>query len=113
MRKRRIATKTRVAAKTFLAGNAGAAETCLAISRGIYHDSTFLSDEDRRLLKAVGSETDDLPVGKLRDNWHPQFLPAKLEQLARYEATIEEDVKGLCERLLKAMKSSAVEAEEQ
>jgi hypothetical protein len=93
MRKRRIEAKTRIAVKAFLAGNAGAAETCLAISRGTYHDSTLLSEEDKTLLKAVGSETDDLPVGKLRDNWHPHFLPAKLEQLARYEATIEEDVK--------------------
>jgi hypothetical protein len=93
MRKRRIEAKTRIAVKAFLAGNAGAAETCLAISRGTYHDSTLLSEEDKTLLKAVGSETDDLPVGKLRDNWHPHFLPAKLEHFARYEAPIEEDVK--------------------
>ena len=98
--------------KAFLAGNAGAAETCLAISRGTYHDSTLLSEEDIKLLKAVGSETDDLPVGKLRDNWHPHFLPAKLEHFARYEATIEEDVKNLWQRLLDAMKARKVEAEQ-
>jgi hypothetical protein len=112
MRKRRIEAKTRIAVKAFLVGDAGAAETCLAISRGTYHASTLLSEEDKKLLKAVGSETDDLPVGKLRDNWHPHFLPAKLEQLARYEATIEEDVKNLCKRLLDAMKARKVEAEQ-
>jgi hypothetical protein len=60
----------------------------------------------------MGSETDDLPVGKLRDNWHPHFLPAKLEHFARYEATIEEDVKNLYMRLLDAMKARKVEAEQ-
>jgi hypothetical protein len=40
------------------------------------------------------------------------FLPAKLEQLARYEVTIEEDVKHLCMRLLDAMKARKVEAEQ-
>jgi hypothetical protein len=85
MRKRRVEAKTRIAVKAFLAGNAGAAETCLAISHGTYHDSTLLSEEDIKLLKAVGSETDDLPVGKLQDN--------------------------LCMRLLDAMKARKAEAE--
>jgi hypothetical protein len=85
MRKRRIETKTRIAVKAFLASDAGSAETRLAISRGTCHDSTLLSEEDKKLLKAVGSETDDLPVGKLQDN--------------------------LCMRLLDAMKARKAEAE--
>jgi hypothetical protein len=77
MRKRRIEAKTRIAVRAFLAGNAGAAETRLAISRGTYHASTLLSEEYKNCSKAVGSETEDLPVGKLRDNWHPHFLPSE------------------------------------
>ena len=55
MRKRRIEAKTRIAVKVFLAGNAGAAETCLAISRGTYHDSTLLSEEAKNYSKPWGA----------------------------------------------------------
>jgi hypothetical protein len=113
VRRRGIEAEMLMAAEAFLSGNAGAAETCLAISRGTLYDSPLLSEEDRMLFKVVSSEADDLPVGKLRDNWHPQFLPAKLDELARIEATIEDEVKNLCERLVNTMQMRVVEAEEQ
>ena len=113
MRRRRAEARTRVAIKAFLAGKVGAAETCLAISPARYWDPTFLSEDDKKLITVVTSETDHLPVGKLRDNWHPDFLPAKLQELTRYEVTIEKDVRDLCERLLEAMTLKAVRTKEQ
>jgi hypothetical protein len=41
----------------------------------------------------------------LEDNWHPDFLPAKLEQLERYEAAVSSDVKDACRRLVVALEA--------
>jgi hypothetical protein len=105
LRKRRIDAKARVIARSFLAGELKASETCLLLLRHSYWYAELFSEEDKLLLKAINSETDNLPVGKLRENWHPDFLPAKLEALAKYDAAIEMKVKALCERFLATMES--------
>ena len=100
MRKRRIEAKVRVIARTLLAGESQPSETCSLLLPYAYWNPELFTEEDKALLRAVNSETDDLPMGKLRENWHPDFLPAKLDQLAKYDAAIGSDVRGLCERLL-------------
>jgi hypothetical protein len=71
-------------AESFLAARMTAIEMCHAFS--VISPLDLLSPEDRNLFVGVASETDDLPVGALQQNWHPDFLKAKLKTLADYEA---------------------------
>ena len=114
MRKRRIYSKVRSIARAFLAGDSEPSEACLLLSPYAFWNPELFSDEDKKLLTVVNSETDDLPIGRLRENWHPDFLPAKLESLAKYDALIKSDVRNLCERLLvtAAWHKSTQEADE-
>ena len=105
------ASKALTAARAFLSGQIGAIEACWALSSFAYDTDCPVSQVDRNLFIAIQSETDDLPVGNLKDNWHPDFLPAKLEQLAKYEAAISNDVRGACQRLIAAMETTVTEAE--
>jgi hypothetical protein len=109
VRKRRIDAKARGIARNFLAGKIQASETCLLLSPYTYWNTELFSDDDKLLIKAVGSETDNLPVGTLAENWHPDFLPAKLAQLAKYDSAIGKNVKELCERLIGTTKSRKLE----
>jgi hypothetical protein len=48
------------------------------------------SDPDFRTFIAIDSETDDLPVGPIRQHWSPDSLAKKDEGIARYEALYRE-----------------------
>jgi len=92
-------------AKAFVNGEVGAVETCWALCGFIHGRKGVCDKSDVDLIVAVQSETDALPVGSLKDNWHPDFLPAKLEQLERYEAAVSSDVKDACRRLVVALEA--------
>jgi hypothetical protein len=68
------------------------------------------SREDANLFIGIQSETDALPVGSLKDNWHTDFLPAKLEELNKYELVVSEGVKSACRRLLATLEAAGVES---
>ena len=113
MRQRRINAKLRVTAQAFIAGEFGAAETCHFFCPFVYQNQELWSEKEATFIKAVCSETDTLPVGRLKDDWHPDFVGPKLEQLHRFEAAIASDVRKLCEALLDKFKKQDVEAENQ
>jgi hypothetical protein len=92
-------------AKAVLSDEIGAIEACWVLSSFALTHEALLSKGDRNLFVGVQSETDALPVGSLKDNWHPDFLPAKLEQLERYEAAVSSDVKDACRRLVVALEA--------
>lgn len=48
---------------------------------------------------AVASQTDDLPLGSVRQHWAPDALARKDDELANYEARIGEDVLNACREL--------------
>ncbi len=85
-------------AESFLAGRMTAIEACHAFS--VISPLDLLSPEDRDLFVGVASETDDLPVGALQQNWHPDFLQAKLKDLGDYEAKIVDQVRSACLRVV-------------
>jgi len=76
----------------------------------LYQNPDILSIDDRTFLKSVVSETDHLPIGSLKDNWHPDFLPAKLRELEKYESQVAEETKLVCQRLLVTMEARKKEA---
>jgi hypothetical protein len=103
--------KALATAKAFLNGQIGAIDACWALSLLVNDIEHFVSQADRNLFVAVESETDDLPVSNLKENWHPQFLPAKLEQLAKYEAAVSSEVRDACERLVATLEAKVTEVE--
>ena len=72
------ASKALTAARAFLSGQIGAIEACWTLSSFAYDTDCPVSQVDRNLFIAIQSETDDLPVGNLKDNWHPDFLPSQI-----------------------------------
>ena len=65
-----------------------------------YQRLLLLSKSQETFLKVVSSETNDLPVGNLQENWHPAFVGPKLEELRQYEASIHHEVELICQSVL-------------
>ena len=97
-------------AKPCLSGEIGAIEACWALSGFAFDRNQFLSTEDANLFIGIQSETDALPVGSLKNNWHADFLPAKLDELKRYESAVSMDVRDACGRLVDALETAGVES---
>jgi hypothetical protein len=55
---------------------------------------------DRNLFIGIASETDHLPIGTVRELWHPDFLPEKDREIARCEELWREAARAACERIL-------------
>jgi len=72
------AGKTLATAIAFLSGPIGAIEACWPLSSFAYDTECPLSQTDRNLFIAIQSETDPLPVGTLRDHWHPDFSASQI-----------------------------------
>ncbi len=90
---------TEAIAKALLAGERGAVETCwLLAARSDRKELLQKADVD--FVSVVQSETDALPIGEYKTNWHPDFVQPKLDQLTRYEKTITEEARAVCGRLL-------------
>jgi hypothetical protein len=66
----------------------------------VYQRFLSLSKQQETFLTAVSSETDTLPVGKLKENWHPSFIGPKLQQLRDYEVSIHHQVELICQIIL-------------
>jgi len=49
----------------------------------------------------------------IRTEWHPDFAPAKLKELADYEDKVRDQVKEVCERILETMKQRKQNAEQE
>ena len=103
MRKHRLEAKVRVIARTYLDGLAAPSETCLALSRYSFWLPDAFSSEEKKLLSGINSEADTLPVGKLAENWHPDFLAPKLAQLKMYDERVKTVVTELCQSLLEKL----------
>jgi len=59
-----------------------------------------LFGEDEPIFTAICSETDHLPIGRVRDLWHSDFLPEKDVEIARCEELWPDEVLGACERII-------------
>jgi hypothetical protein len=90
-------------------GEITAIEACWSLCGFAADRIQLVSEADRNLFIAVQSETDALPVGPLKANWHPDFLPAKLDELNRFEAKISGKVREACGRLAVALRAAGVE----
>lgn len=63
----------------------------------------LVSDEDFDLLRAIESETDHLPIGRVREHWHPDSLQEKDRELARYEGFLHEQMISTCQHIRRTL----------
>ena len=90
-------TEAAHAAHAILAGEVGLIEGVRHLT-GIGHALVrdFWDDPDFSVLGAVDSETDDLPVGQVREHWDPAALAVKDREIADYESTVRDAVLAAC-----------------
>jgi outer membrane biogenesis lipoprotein LolB len=56
-------------------------------------------DEDFRVFRGVDSETDHLPVGRVREHWNAEALKKKDEEIAEVEDFYRQDVIAAATRI--------------
>jgi hypothetical protein len=104
VRRRRLEAKARLIARECLEGSAGPTETCFLLTPFSFWLPEIFTADEKQLLKAVTSEADTLPIGRVKEEWHPDFLQPKLDELKRYDEAIRDDVRKLCLSLLEKFK---------
>jgi len=57
------------------------------------------SQSDFDFMRAISSETDDLPIGRVREHWHPDSLSEKDHEIRRLESLWREQMLRACERI--------------
>ena len=68
--------------------------------RSLAFTDAIANEDDRNLIIAIESETDDLPIGDVRHLWAPTALAEKDVEIRRCEALWREDVLAACRRIL-------------
>jgi hypothetical protein len=63
------------------------------------HTDAIADEEDRTLVIAIESETDDLPVGEVRKLWAPYALEVKDAEIARAEELYKAQFLEACKRI--------------
>jgi hypothetical protein len=66
------------------------------------HTDAIANEEDRILVIAIESETDDLPIGEVRKLWAPYALEAKDVEIARCEELWKAQFIEACKRIVEA-----------
>lgn len=87
-------------AKNLMESRIGAIEATRALLPFLRADPTLTMPEDRKILLGIDSETDDLPVGRVREECHPDMLLEKDKEIDRCERLYSAQVRAVCERML-------------
>jgi hypothetical protein len=87
-------------ASMVLGGQIGILEATFLILPLLHSDPSIVSEDGYNLFRGIGSETDDLPIGKVRGEWHPDVLPEKDREIARCDDLWGEQVRNACRRIL-------------
>lgn len=87
-------------ASSVFSGRLSAIEACWLLCPIVHEAPGMVTEADYKLIIAVESETDDLPIGRLRELWHPDVLREKDHEIARCEALWGKQIRAACERIL-------------
>ena len=74
MDERASESKALAIAERYLRGELSPVEACCNLCGYAHSLPNCFSQDDRNLIIGVTSEVDGLPVGNLRDLWHPDFV---------------------------------------
>jgi len=61
------------------------------------------SEEDYDLVRAIVSETDHLPIGRLRELWHSDSLPEKDREIDHLDRLWHEQMLSACQRICRKL----------
>jgi len=86
-----------------LGGRIGVAEAANALLPFLRMHPDFASKEDFDLIRAIASETDHLPIGRVRELWDTDSLLEKDRELARCDGLWQEQVRSACERIRRTL----------
>jgi hypothetical protein len=64
------------------------------------HTDAVAELEDRRFIIGIESETDHLPIGKVRNLWAPGALKEKDLEIAHKEESYRDDFLEICRRIV-------------
>jgi hypothetical protein len=81
-------------------GQMGAVEAAFALLPILHQYPELASQDDRNFVVAVGSETDDLPLGPVRELWDANALIEKDREIARCDELWGDRFRATCERIL-------------
>jgi hypothetical protein len=87
-------------AKNLLESRINAIEAARALIPFLRADPTIAMPEDRKALVGIDKETDDLPVGRIREECHPDILLERDKEIERYERLYGDKVRSICERIV-------------
>ncbi len=84
----------------------GAIDAVRALKPFLQLDPTLVSRDDRKALMRIASETEELPLGNVREIWHPDLLAEKDQEIERYERVLGDTVRSICERFVSRQQPS-------
>lgn len=87
-------------ARAVVAGQTRVLEAVRALCPILHSEPGLISQKDFNFIIGVESETDDLPIGRIREEWHSDYLPDKDHEIERCENLWRESIRAVCERLL-------------
>jgi hypothetical protein len=88
-------------ARMVLEDQIGILEAIRALLPLLHGDPEMVPPDDYNLFRGIDSETDDLPLGKVRGEWNSDALLEKDREIARCELLWREQVRSACERILR------------
>jgi hypothetical protein len=68
--------------------------------RPLAFTDAIASETDRRTIIGIESETDNLPIGEVRQLWAPSALEEKDLEIVRCEGLWRDEVLAVCRRIL-------------
>lgn len=90
-------------AQSVAEGEMGTIEAAHALLPILFLNQGLASEEDFNFIRGVESETDHLPTGRLRADWHPDYLPEKDREIARCDAIWGSPVRDVCGRIRRSL----------
>ncbi|UWZ84885.1 hypothetical protein [Occallatibacter riparius] len=91
--------KVRQIAQTVVEGDMGAVEAAYLLLPILRRFSGLVTQDDLNFVIAIGSETDDLPLGPVRELWDPNVLIEKDREIARCDELWKDQFRATCERI--------------
>jgi hypothetical protein len=102
-------------ASQYLAGNAGVIETSRRLSpyAHVVEGVDLSVHETLRTFVAIDSETDDLPIGAVREMWHPSTATLQDQSILHAERIYRDVARSACAKLIALMdeRSPMIEAD--
>ena len=90
-------------AQEVLDGQIGVIHAARTLLPLLWRSPELTSEEDFNLIRVIGRETDDLPLGHVREQWDAVVLAYKDREIARCESLWRDQFRAACERIIERL----------